>query len=140
MVGGGLDKAEAIARRLAGLNVGGKSLGARETCRERKDFETVELKFRAALAVVLNEVGRALDLGAFLSSRGRYSESETLFRAAEKSYPCSPKVLYICAAAYVQSKRSLDEAESLLNRYLAEPYHARGSLAPGNRRTPEVSP
>jgi tetratricopeptide (TPR) repeat protein len=63
-------------------------------------------------------VGRTLDLAAFLSSRGRYGESEALFRAAQENHPNSPKVLYARAAAYIQSKRKLDEAEALLDRYL----------------------
>src|SRR5271157_4566399 len=77
-----------------------------------------EREFRAALQAAPKEVGRALNLAAFLSSRGRYAESEALFRAAEENHPNSPRVLYARAAAYIQSKRKLDEAEALLDRYL----------------------
>jgi tetratricopeptide (TPR) repeat protein len=64
------------------------------------------------------DAGRALDLAAFLASRGRFAESEALFRTAEDNYPASPKVLYARAAAYIQSRRKLDEAQALLGRYL----------------------
>jgi len=118
MVGGGLDKAEDIAKRFAGLNAAEYRWARARLAEKRKDFETAEREFRAAFATAPNEVGRALDLATFLSSRGRYSESDTLFRAAEDNYPRSPKVLYARAAAYIQSKRKLGQAEALLDRYL----------------------
>ena len=118
MVGGGLDKAEDIAKRFAGLNAAEYHWARARLAEKRKDFETAEREFRAAFATAPNELGRALDLATFLSSRGRYSESDTLFRAAEDNYPRSPKVLYARAAAYIQSKRKLGQAEALLDRYL----------------------
>ncbi|HLK68417.1 MAG TPA: tetratricopeptide repeat protein [Bryobacteraceae bacterium] len=119
MVGGGLEKAEKIAGRFAGLNTAEYHWARARIAEKRRDFATAEREFREAFATDSNEVGRALDLAAFLSSRGRYSESDALFRTAGEAYPRSPKVLYARAAAYIQSKRKLDEAEALLNRYLA---------------------
>lgn len=118
MVGGGLDKAETIARRFAGLNAAEYHWARARLAEKHKDFEAAERELRAALATAPNEVGRTLDLAAFLSSRGRYSESDALFRAAEDNRPHSPKVLYARAAAYIQSKRKLDQAEALLETYL----------------------
>jgi len=57
-------------------------------------------------------------LQRFFPLRGRYGESDALFRAAEDNHPRSPKVLYARAAAYIQSKRKLGQAEALLDRYL----------------------
>ena len=45
----------------------------------RKHFAGAEGEFRAALEVAPNEVGRTLDRATFLSSRGRYGESEAVF-------------------------------------------------------------
>jgi len=118
MVGGGLDKAENVARRFADLNAAEYHWARARMAEKRKDFEIAEREFRAALQEAPQEVGRTLDLAAFLSSRGRYGESEALFRAAQENHPNSPKVLYARAAAYIQSKRKLDEAEALLDRYL----------------------
>jgi tetratricopeptide (TPR) repeat protein len=119
MVGGGLDKAENIARRFAGLNEAEYHWARARLAERRKDFEATEREFRAAWEASPNEVGRTLDLATFLSSRGRYGESEALFRAAEERNPNSPKVRYARAAAYIQSKRKLDQAEALLVSYLA---------------------
>ena len=118
MVGGGLDKAEMIARHFAGLNEAEYHWARARLAEKRKDFAAAEREFREALEAAPKEVGRTLDLAAFLSSRGRYGESEALFRVAEETYPKSPKVLYARAAAYIQSKRKLDEADALLERYL----------------------
>ena len=118
MVGGGLDKAENVARRFAGLNAPESHWARARIAEKSKDFETAEREFRAALALDPNEVGRALDLAAFLSGCGRYAESEAIFRTAEENHAHAPKVLYARAAAYVQSKRKLDEAEALLDGYL----------------------
>jgi thioredoxin-like negative regulator of GroEL len=54
-----------------------------------------------------------------LSSRGRYAESDALFRNAMERHPNTPKVLYARAAAYIRSRRKLEEAEALLEKYLA---------------------
>jgi tetratricopeptide (TPR) repeat protein len=118
MVGGGLDKAESISRRFAGLNAAEYHWARARLAEKRKDFETAELELRAAFAAAPNEVGRALDLATFLSARGRYGESDALFQAAVDKHPHSPKVLYARAAACIQSKRELDQAEALLDRYL----------------------
>jgi len=119
MVGGGLDKAENIARRIEAVNEAEGHWARARLAEKRHDFPAAEREFRTAMDAAPTEVGRSLDLAGFLSSRGRYGESETLFRAAEEKYPNLPKVLYARAAAYIQSKRRLHEAQVLLERYLA---------------------
>jgi len=119
MVGGGVDKAEAIARRFAPLNAAEYHWAFARLAGKRKDYDAAEREYRAALEAEPHEIGRTLDLAAFLCSRGRYEESDALFNAAEEKYPGSAKLLYARAAADVQSKRRLDQAEVLLNRYLA---------------------
>ena len=118
MVGGGLDKAEAIARRFAALNEAEYHWACARLAEKRKDPAAAEREYRAAVKAAPNEVGRVLDLAAYLASCGRYGESDALFRSAAEQHPDSPKVLYARAAAYVQSRRKLNEAETLLERYL----------------------
>ena len=50
MVGGGLDKAENIARRFAGLNAAEYHWARARLAEKRRDFETAEREFRAAFA------------------------------------------------------------------------------------------
>lgn len=118
IAGGGVDKAEKIAARMAARNAAEGHWAQARLAEKRKDFAAAEREYRAAVDAAPNDVGRALDLAAFLSARGRYLESEAIFRAAEESHPGSPKVLYARAASYVQGKRRLTEASTLLERYL----------------------
>jgi tetratricopeptide (TPR) repeat protein len=118
IVGGGLDKAEATARRFASLNEAEYHWASARLAEKRKDYASAEKEFRAAWAAAPDEVGRALDLAGFLSSRGRHGESEALFQAADQRNPNSPKVLYTRASAYIQSRRKLDEAQAILQKYL----------------------
>ena len=118
IVGGGRDKAEGIARRIAELNEAESHWARARLAEQRKDYAEAEREYRAALKAEPSQVGRMLDLAAFLSARGRYGESDALFRAADEKHPNSPKVLYARASAYVQGKRRLGEAAALLERYL----------------------
>lgn len=117
IVGGGLDKAESTARRFAALNQAEYHWARGRVAEKRKDFDGAEREYRAALDMEPTQVGRMLDLAAFLSARGRYTESDALFRTAQQEHPEAPKVLYARAAAYIGSRRNLDEAEALLDRY-----------------------
>jgi len=121
IVGGGMDKAENLARRFAPLSEAEHHWVLARIAEKRKDQATAEREFRAAAAAAPNEVGRYLDLAAFLSSLSRYRESDTLFREANEKHPNAPKVTYARAAAYVHSKRRLEEAQALLQRYLNAP-------------------
>jgi tetratricopeptide (TPR) repeat protein len=118
MVGGGMDKAENLARRMAGFHEAEGHWARARIAEKRKDWVAAEREFRAAWEAAPNQVGRALDVATFLSSRGRYSESDAVFRAAEEKYPNAPKVLFARAAAYVHSKRMPGEARALVHRYL----------------------
>ena len=101
MVGGGLDKAETIARRFAGLNAAEYHWARARLAEKRRDFETAEREFRAAFATDPHEVGRALDLAAFLTSRGRYGESDALFRSAEERPSAAPRKCYMPARPHM---------------------------------------
>jgi Tfp pilus assembly protein PilF len=118
IVGGGLDKAENIARRVSAIDESEHHWMLARLAEKRKDWAAAEREFRAALEVAPNQVGPTLDLAAFLSSRGRYAESEAAFRDAEARSPNSPRILFARASAYIQSKRKLDEAKALLEKYL----------------------
>jgi tetratricopeptide (TPR) repeat protein len=118
IAGGGIEKAERIARQIGALNPAEGHWAQARLAEKRKDFTAAEREYRAAVDAAPKEVGRALDLAAFLAAHGRYADSEAVFRTAEAEHPDSPKVLYARAASYVQSKRHLGEAAALLERYL----------------------
>jgi tetratricopeptide (TPR) repeat protein len=118
IAGGGMEKADRIARQIGALNPAEGHWAQANLAEKRKDFTTAEREYRAAADSAPKEVGRSLDLAAFLAAHGRYAESDALFRTAEAEHPDSPKVLYARAASCVRSKRHLGEAAALLERYL----------------------
>lgn len=118
IVGGGLDKAQGIAVMISRLNEAEYHYVCSRLAEKRNNIANAEQELRLAMKVAPTDVGRVLDFAAFLSSHGRYNESDEVFRFAEQIAPNSPKLLFARGAAYIQSKRNLDEAKRLLRRYL----------------------
>jgi cytochrome c-type biogenesis protein CcmH/NrfG len=70
------------------------------------------------MEVAPREIGRVLDLAKYLAKRGRIQDSEAAFERAEKLEPQSPRVIFARADTYIQQKRNLEQARSLLKKYL----------------------
>jgi Flp pilus assembly protein TadD len=117
-LGGGYDKAEGIAHRIAEQNPAEGHFAEARLAERRKDFDTAGEQLRRAVQVAPHEVGRILDLARYLGRRGRIPESEAVFDKAEKLAPNSPIVAFARARLYVEQKRNLDQAKSLLQQYL----------------------
>ena len=128
LVGGGIDKAENVAARIRRQNeVEGHYVLAR-IAEKRRDAPKAEREYRTAMQLAPADIGRMIDLAAFLSKQGRYQESEELFDLAGHMAPDSPKLMFARAASYVQTGRKLPEARALIQRYL------------GSRHTPDDPP
>jgi len=117
-LGGGYDKAQALAARIAERNEAEGHFAEAQLADKRKQFDTAEEQLRRAMDLAPRQVGRILDLAKYLAKRGRYQESEAAFDRAEKLEPHSPKVFFARAHIYVQQKRNLDKAKNLLIKYL----------------------
>jgi len=114
-LGGGYDKAEAIARQIGERNPGqGLSDQARLADR-RREFDGVDEQLR-----------RVVDMAQRLARHGRIAASEAAFDQADQIAPDSPQVVLARARLYVEQKRNLDRARALLNQYL------RSNLTPGD--------
>ena len=117
-LGGGYDKAAAIAQRMAVIDPPeGHSAQAR-LAEKRKEFGSAEQSLRRAVAVAPHEVGLMINLAKFLAKQGRTSESDAMFAQAVKTAPNSPGVWFARADALIQQKRNLEEAKSLLRKYV----------------------
>ena len=117
-LGGGYDKAQAIAQRIAEKNPAEGHFAEAQLADRKKQYDTAEEQLRRAMELAPRQVGRMLDLAKYLAKRGRYQESDAVFDRAEKLAPNAPKVLYARATTYVQQKRNLEKAKKLLVRYL----------------------
>jgi tetratricopeptide (TPR) repeat protein len=118
-LGGGYDKAESIARKIADADPAEGYFARAKLAEKRSEFSAAELQFRRALELAPKQVGRIIDLARFLASQGRNRESDALFAKAEQMEPDAPKVWYARADTLIKTKRNPAEAKRLLERYLA---------------------
>lgn len=118
-VGGGIDRAKSLLPAIA-QDDPAEIYFARARIAEKKDqLGDAEVQLRRAVDLAPHQVGRLLDLAKFLYKEGRFDEGDSFFRAAEQSAPNAPRILFARASAYIQSKRNLPEAATLLKRYIA---------------------
>jgi len=117
-LGGGYDKAEAAAKRIAERNEAEGHFAQAQLADKRKQFDTAEEQLRRAMELAPRQVGRVLDLAKYLAKLGRVQESEAVFDKAEALEPGAPKIIFARAHTYIQEKRNLEKAKSLLIKYL----------------------
>jgi tetratricopeptide (TPR) repeat protein len=118
-VGGGLDKAAQIADRITERDAAEGSYAHARIAEKYKQFPDVEKYLRHAMQLAPHQVGRVIDLAKFLAKQGRFEESDKTFVAAQKLAPDAPKVMYARAATYIETKRNIETAKALLQKYLA---------------------
>ncbi len=117
-LGGGLDKADVLSKTIGALDAAEYQYALAIIAEHRKEFGTAEQHLRRALDIAPRQVGRVIDLAKFLAKLGRTQESDALFQQAEKFAPDDPKLLFARADTYIKSKRNLEAAKALLERYL----------------------
>lgn len=117
-LGGGYSKAETLARSIAERDEAEGHFAQAQLADKRRQFDTAEDQLRWAMELAPHQVGRVLDLAKYLAKHDRYRESEAAFDKAEHIEPHNPKVYFVRAHTYVEEKRNLDQARSLLIKYL----------------------
>lgn len=117
-LGGGLDRASALAERIGELDRAEYHWAQAQLARKRKQFTSAEEQLRKAMELAPNQVGRVIDLAAFLAERGRAQESDAAFRKARELAPEAPKVLFARASAYIETDREPEATRKLLEQYL----------------------
>jgi cytochrome c-type biogenesis protein CcmH/NrfG len=105
--GGGYNKAEGIAQRIAERNPAEGHFAEARLADQRTQFDTAEEQFR-----------RVLNSARYLARHGQISESEAAFDRAEQLEPNSPEVAFARARTYIEQERNLDRAKALLKQYL----------------------
>jgi len=120
-LGGGQDKAEALAARVAQRDPAEGHYYQAQLDDRRKQYDSAEQHLRTALELAPRQASRFIDLAMFLATHGRAKESDALFAQAEGLAPGNPKLLFERAQVYIKGGRNLDEARRLLHRYLQAP-------------------
>ncbi len=118
-LGGGFQKAEAIAERIAQIDPAEGHYARAQIADKRKEFDEAEQQLRRAFELAPRQVGRVIDLAKYVAKRGRFQESEAYFAQAEKMTPNNPRILYERAETYIRNGRNLDEARELLKKYIS---------------------
>jgi tetratricopeptide (TPR) repeat protein len=120
-LGGGVDRAEALAAKVAQHDPAEGHYYQAQLDDHRKQYDSAEKHLRAALELAPRQVARIIPLARYLAAHGQTKESDALFEQAQRIAPEDPRVIYERASAYVKSGRNLDEARKLLYRYLQAP-------------------
>jgi cytochrome c-type biogenesis protein CcmH/NrfG len=120
-LGGGLDKAEKLAARIAALDTAeGESMAAR-MAEKRQDFSAAEAHLQRAAEMAPRQIEPLIALAQFLARRGEVQQSEQALAHAAQITPASPKLLFARAELYIRQERNLEAAHALLRRYLQMP-------------------
>jgi Flp pilus assembly protein TadD len=117
-LGGGIHKAEALARHIASLDEAEGHYAQAQLDEKRKQYKRAEAHLRRAAELAPKQAGRVLDLARYLANRGRVPESDAMFTEASKIAPDSPRVLFARAEVYILQRRNLADARRLLELYL----------------------
>lgn len=120
-LGGGLDKAQALAKKIEAADPVEYHYAMSKIAEKRKEFKSAESHLREAVNLAPRQVGRIIDLAKFVGNQGRHQESDAIFAQAEKVSPNEPRLLFERASLYIRSKKNLNEAKTLLERYLRSP-------------------
>ncbi|MDE3166585.1 MAG: hypothetical protein KGN36_12330, partial [Acidobacteriota bacterium] len=133
IVGGGVEKAEAIAARIRTLDEAEYHFCRAQFAAKGRDRRAEEAELRRAMQLAPGQMGRVLDLAGVLYRQGRYAESEELFGLAGQMEPGSPRLMYSRASAYIQAGRNLTVAKALLEQY------AEARITPDDPSRPEAA-
>jgi Flp pilus assembly protein TadD len=117
-LGGGIEKAEAIARSIANERPPESNFEEAQIAEHRKDYVAAEAHLRRAMELAPNEAGRIVDLARFVAKRGRLAESDALFEQARKLAPSLARVAFAQARVDIENHRNLERARGLLQQYL----------------------
>lgn len=117
-LGGGIDKAEAIARSIASERPPEAEFEQAEIADRRKDYAAEESHLRRAMQLAPGDPGRVVDMAQFMAKRDRLAESDALFEEARKLAPDLPRVAFAQARTDVENHRNLERARGVLEEYL----------------------
>lgn len=120
-LGGGIDRARELAQKVAAADAAeGQHLLA-VLAEHDKDYGGAEKHLRHAIELAPHEAARVVELARFIAKRGRGKESDNLFDQAQKLAPQNHRILFYRAETYVETKRNLSDARTLLDTYLRAP-------------------
>ena len=119
IVGGGRDKAEAQAQKLATMDPVKAGWVKGRLAEKKKDLVSAENEYRAAIEASHGAGLAWLNLAFFYRHTGRLDAMEEAIRHASSAPMDQPEVLMESAEMLLRAKRNLPQATQLLRRYLS---------------------
>jgi cytochrome c-type biogenesis protein CcmH/NrfG len=119
IVGGGRDKAEAQAQRLATMDPVRAGWVKGRLAEKKKDFVSAEKEYRAAIEASHGAALAWLNLAFFYRHTARLDAMEDAIRHASAAPLDQPEVLMESAEILLRAKRDVPQATQLLRRYLS---------------------
>jgi tetratricopeptide (TPR) repeat protein len=120
-LGGGYDKAGAVANKMAVVDPSEAYFAEAKLAQKNQQYQRAEERLRQAVAIAPHELGHLIALARFLANRGRTGESDAVFQQADKINPNAPKLWYARAEVLIRQRRNLEEAKTLLQKYVNAP-------------------
>ncbi len=124
MIGGGLDKAERVAKQLDPLESSLAHMLRARIAESRGDYDTAEREFKESIATAAHPALRWTSLASFYRARKRYSDMQAALRSAEglaRKDPHATIALYDGAGVLIDGKLDPGTAARMLEEYLASP-------------------
>ena len=118
IVGGGRDKAQEQADSLVSLDPARAHWVNARIAEKKKDFNTAEQEYRAAIAASHGSASAWLNLGLFYRHRERWDDMEQALTHVRGAPLDRPDALVDAAEILLHSQRNLPEAVQLLRAYL----------------------
>jgi tetratricopeptide (TPR) repeat protein len=124
IVGGGLDKAEQVAKQLDSVEPSKAHQLRAEIAESRSDYGTAEREFKEAVSKSAHPALHWTVLANFYRKRKRFSDMESAIHSAEgtaRKDPHATIALYDAAGVLIDGKMDPGTAARLLEEYLASP-------------------
>ena len=119
IVGGGRDKAEAQARTLAGLDPAKAHWVNGRLDEKKKDFNSAEKEYRAAIDASHGSANSWLNLAIFYRHIGHLDQMESAIQQAATAEMDSSGAVMDAAELLIRTKRNVPESARLLRQYLS---------------------
>ncbi|HMH08941.1 MAG TPA: tetratricopeptide repeat protein [Terriglobales bacterium] len=119
IVGGGRDKAEAQAKALAALDAAKAHYLKGRIAEKKKDLETAEKEYRAAIESSHGSALTWFNLALFYRHQQRWNEMEDAINHAVSAQLDRPEILMESGEVLLRSGRNFPAAVQFLRRYLA---------------------
>jgi tetratricopeptide (TPR) repeat protein len=118
MVGGGLDKAQAEARRIAGLNPYRGGFAQARISEHEKQYPKTDSAYRALILAYPDSSAPVASLATMYQTTGRYADAFAIVDARLTRCPDDTSSIYQLGRIASVSGQELDRGEAALRRYL----------------------